>query len=118
MISKIVEQLKTGLVNNVVPFGMSSLPAPPYLVVKMEKDPIGRGTVYRIIGHYSPGQVLFLEDYMKKNVPDLLDGFTATERHGNYQKIDLLDEWSGIVTENDDNTISMERQFLVAGILY
>jgi len=43
MITKIVAQLKTGSVKNVVPFGMGSLPAPPYTVVKGERDPTGQG---------------------------------------------------------------------------
>ena len=118
MRTKIVEQLKTGIVKNVVVFGIAVMPAAPYIVVKSEKDPLGRGTVYRIIGHYLPGQQVFLEDYMKKNVPDLLDKYEAVDRRGNYQIVELMDEWSDIITDNDDKTISMERQFLVPGMLF
>lgn len=115
MITKIVAQLKTGKVKNVVPFGVASLPAPPYVVVKQERDPTENGTIYRIIAHYAPGQVTFLEDYIQKDIPDLLDGFKTLTRHGNYQKIEITDEWSGLVPDNDDQTISMEKVFLVPG---
>ena len=43
MITKIIEQLKTGQIKNVVPFGVEQLPAPPYIVVKTERDPLDRG---------------------------------------------------------------------------
>ena len=118
MITKIVAQLKTGSVANVVPFGMGSLPAPPYTVVKGERDPTGAGTLYRIIAHYSPGQITFLEDYIKNEVPTLLDKFGTLTRHGNYQRAELTDEWGGLITDNDDSTISMEKVFLVPGKVF
>ena len=118
MITKIVAQLKTGSVTNVVPFGMGAMPAPPYTVVKLERDPTGAGTLYRIIAHYNPGQITFLEDYIQNEVPDLLDDFATTTRHGNYQKMELMDEWGGIITDNDDKTISMEKIFLVPGKMF
>ena len=117
MITKIVEKLKTGTVKNVIPFGWS-LPAAPYVVVKMERDSLGRGIAYRIIAHFKPGQNIFLEDYVMNELMTLLDGYAAITRHGTYQELESTGEWGALVTDNDDSTISMERVFLVPGMIY
>lgn len=117
MITKIVEQLKTGTIKNVIAFGELKLPTAPYIVVKYEQDIAGRGWVYRVIAHFKPGQQTFLEDYVVNNIMILLDKFGATTRHGNYQKLYATNELSGIIADNDDNTIAMERVFLAPGYI-
>ena len=113
MITKIVERLKTGTIKKVVPFGVEHLPAPPYIVVKPERDSVGRGRLYRIIVHYLPGQNTFLEDYVINDLSDLLDNFSAESRHGNYNTLLTENDYTDIVISNDDGTISMERTFLL-----
>ena len=96
-----------------VPFGTEILPAPPYIVVKTEKDPINRGRVYRIIVHMMPGQQTFLEDYLLNDLSDLLDNFSANSRHGNYNVLLTENNYTDIIITNDDKTISMDRVFLL-----
>lgn len=113
MITKIVEQLKTGSIKNVVQYGVEQLPAPPYVVVKPERDPLTRGRMYRIIVHYLPGQNTWLEDYIINDLTDLLDNFSAESRHGNYNTLLTENDYTDIVIDNDDGSISMERTFLL-----
>jgi hypothetical protein len=113
MTTKIVEQLKTGTIKNVAPFGSKKLPAPPYVVVKPERDPLNRGRMYRIIVHYKPGQNKWLEDYITNDLTDLLDNFSAYSRHGNYNTLLTENDYTDIVIDNDDGSISMERTFLL-----
>lgn len=112
MITKIVERLKTGTVTNVVAFG-SNLPQAPYVVVKQESDPLGRGTAFRVIAHFLPGQQTFLEDYIRNDLGNLLTDFSSLSRHGNLNSLyeDEFLDLPQITANNDDGTISMERIF-------
>ncbi len=112
MITKIIEKLKTGSIKNVVPYGTIPLPAPPYVVVRPEADGLGRGKIFRIFAHFLPGQNIFLEDYIQKDLTNLLRYFTATTRHGNSNKLFTEQDYSDIIV-NDDGTISKERRFLM-----
>lgn len=118
MLTKIVEQLKTGSITNVIPFGTVPLPAPPYVVVKPERDTIGRGRAFRVIVHMQPGQNIFLEDYVRETLVTLLSEFVAASRHGNINQLDYGDEWSDIIMGNDDGTIAMERVFLMPSLIF
>jgi len=112
---KIIEQLNTGTITNNYRFGQPFGPATPYNVVRKEIDGFGRGVIFRIFTHYEPGQDLFLDDYADNELIELLDGFGATDRHGNYNILQLLRDQDGqdIITNNDDGTISKERRFLM-----
>ena len=118
MLTKIVEKLKTGAIKNVVPYGVASLPAPPYIVVRPEADSLGRGRLMRIFIHMSPGYQAILEDYAFNTVPGLLDDFDTDDRFGNYNEVLSTPDYGDIVTNNDDGTISMERRFLVPQVLF
>lgn len=118
MIDKIVAQLKTGTITNVIPYGSPVGNNTPYIVVRPERDPLNNGTTYRIIVHMTPGQQIFLEDYVRKDVSDLLDNFGSATRHGNYNKLETLDDYNDIIIDNDDGTISMERSFLLPSKLF
>ena len=118
MLTKIIDRLKQGTVNRVVAYGVEQLPEPPYIVVRPERNPIGNGRNYRIIVHFLPGQQTFLEDYARNNVFDLLDNYKTNSRHGNYNQVLTEDDWSDIITNNDDGTISMERVFLVPSLIF
>jgi len=113
MVTKIFARLKTGSIKNVAVFGASQLPASPYVVIKQRKDALNRGIVFEIFAHRKPDEQLLLEDYVRQELPELLDNFQATTRNGNIKILEML-EGSTSVTPmlNDDNTISMERSFL------
>ena len=114
MITKVVEQLKTGTIKNVFKYGAETeMPEPPYIVVKTENDPAGRGKLYRIIGHMLPGQDIMLEDYMTKNISDLLSDFTAVGRNGARNMLLNENEYTDTIPISDDGTISYERVFLM-----
>jgi hypothetical protein len=117
VIDKIVAKLKTGDIKNVIPFGNDRPPA-PYVVVG--ESYTARGVEYSVWAHFKKGQQLFLEDYMREDLSDLLDGFSVTTRHGNHNKLESLTDFgiSGIITNNDDGTISRERRFLMPSILF
>lgn len=112
MLAAVITKLKTGSISNVVPYG-SARPAPPYVVVRPEQDPLNRGRVFRIIAHYNPGQQAWLEDYIFNEVKNLLDNYTAETRHENDNQLLTEDEYNDIIVDNDDGTISMERRFLM-----
>jgi hypothetical protein len=108
MLLKIVAQLKNGSIKNVVPFG-SALPAAPYVVVKPEKLPYGRG--FRIIAHAAKGGNILLENYAMDEVITLLHDFTESDRFGNRFTVKDTGEWTDVAAISDDSTISMERLF-------
>ncbi len=112
MIDKVVAQLKTGTVKNVVPFGFP-LPAAPYVVVREEPAPNLGYTRYRVIGHFLPGQLLQLRSYIRKEVFNLLDGQKLTGTGGNVNVIESLGEIGQFVANNDDKTVSQERTFRI-----
>ncbi len=113
MFTVIVARLKTGSIPDVVAFGTSTPPAPPYVIVKSEKDALGRGRAFRIIPHAEPDQQTFLSDYLFEELSDLLDGYQAETRLGNTNQVYSEGDYSDIIGNNDDGTISMERVFLV-----
>jgi len=113
MITRIIEKLKTGKIKNVVPYGTHPLPAAPYVVVRAEADGLGRGKIYRIFAHFLPGQICDLEDYIFNDLTLLLRNFEALSRHGNRNKLWTEQDYSDIITNNDDGTISMERRYLM-----
>jgi hypothetical protein len=117
MLTKIVAHLKTGSISNVVPFG-SQLPAPPYIVVKPERDILNRGRLFKIIVHMSPGQQIFLEDYVFNDLSILLDDFASETRHRNFNELLNENEYDDIVVSNDDGTISMGRYFLMPSMIF
>ena len=118
MLDKIIAQLKTGRITNVVPYGSANTPAPPYIVVRPEADGLGRGTVYRIFVHMIPGQQIFLDDFVRGDLTDLLSDFHSTTRHGGYNRLFTEQQYGDIVVSNDDGTISMERRFLMPSMMF
>ena len=115
MLTKIYARLKTGSVKNVSVFGASNLPASPYVVIKQRKDPLDRGIIFTINAHFPPDYQIQLEDYVRKELVELLDEFKTTTRNGNYKVLELLeDETQVMPIINDDGTISMSRSFLSA----
>jgi hypothetical protein len=106
MSTDIITQLKTGSIKRVVLFGDSpAYPAPPYVVLKYERDPV-IGRRLRIIGHANQGQQDMLDNYMFGELTELLKLKTLNRR-----RIIDTNDWTDTITGNDDNTISMERIF-------
>lgn len=102
-------QLETGRVKNVVLYGdANNHPDPPYVVIRFEWP-----DTLRVFGHFLPGQQVFLREYMRSDLTDLLDRKILTDRNGNRNKVLSLEEGSDIIINNDDGTISMERRFQI-----
>lgn len=125
MIEKIVERINTYSSSvsrpvTAVEFGGGELPAPPYVVVKQERDAGGAGTAFRIIAHFKPGQQSALRNFIRQTIGEALDDFAATSDAGNYNK--LSQDWDSlpgpINTLNDDKTISLERLYYMGDRLY
>jgi hypothetical protein len=117
MIDAIVKKLKTGSVKNVVAYPYAVLPSPPYVVVKEEPSPGLNRTNYRIIPHFSAGQIFPLRKYTRKETYDLLnEQVLVSAETGAKNQIMSSGEISGAIVENDDKTISSERLFYVADI--
>jgi len=116
MIDEIITRLQTGSVGNVVRFGTRDLPSPPYICVKTEKHPVGRGI--RIIGHAAVDQQSMLEDYIFNESSVLLKDYKFTDALGNYCVVRDADDYTDVVADNDDDTISMERLFYVPNRLH
>lgn len=118
MITAIVAKLKEGKVKNVVALGQATkLPAPPYIVVREENDPLGRGDIYRVIIHGPIGTIVLLKEYMAE-VQSLLNDFEGTTHLGNKQRICAEGPVRGIIEGNDDGTIAIERTYLCPTIYF
>lgn len=117
MLASVITRLKTGSIKNVVRFPATEIPKPRYLVVRLERDPIGRGEIFRIIGHAIPGDDVALRAYMRTELFTLLDGATLTTAAGRTNRLELLEYNPTIIGVNDDQTISMERLALAPGKL-
>lgn len=124
MTYEIMKQLKTGSISNVVKFG-GDLPEAPYVVVKPETYPGGRG--YRIITHFLPASAEYMtggkiytpmDDYVQTELPTLLSGFEFTNNKGQSMTVKDTAEITDIEAVSDDSTVSMERLFYVPFIQF
>lgn len=111
MLSKVIAKIKTGSIKTVIPYGYAR-PAPPYVVVRTSADPLGRGKIFRIFWHFSQGGQALLDDY-DGEIISLLDGFNADSRKGNNNQLEVEPDYDDITINNDDDTISRERRFLM-----
>ena len=112
MIYKVIEQIKTGSIKNVVLYGAKALPSPPFVVVK--EEPIGgRGTHLRVFTHMLPGQQKFLRTYNRKELLNLLEDFEATSDDGNHNIVLTEESIGPIILDEESGTISTWRLFLI-----
>jgi hypothetical protein len=111
MTTKIIAVLKAAQPKvTPIAFGEASMPKAPYVVVKMES--MAGKTTFRVIGHFSAGQELDLEDYMRGNVESALDYLIVADRHGNTNQLRYLEgTQTGVLPVSSDSTISMERVY-------
>ncbi len=117
MIDAVVAKIKTGTVKNVVAFGQSSLPTPPYDVVKEEPQPDFGRTVFRVICHDLPSRYMVVRKHARKELVDLLRNMTLTSQYTGARNVVLSDQrFDGVTVNNDDKTISFERLFYVNDI--
>ncbi len=117
IVQSIVERLQTGQITNVVQFGTAKLPAPPYVVVRAMRDPL-RGRSLYVTAHMEPDQQKWLEDYIFNQLSDLLLDYEGDTEEGVHFRVMMTQEWTDIIDGNDDGTISMERVFLLPGLLF
>jgi len=115
-VQSVVEQVQTGQITNVVQYGTARLPAAPYIVIKPERT--WQGRMLRVIVHMKPDQQKWLEDYVFNKLPDLLSGYEGDTDEGVHFRVEMTQEWTDITDGNDDGTISMERLFLLPGLLF
>lgn len=108
MLDKIVEYLVSNGVN-AVQFG-GDLIAPPYVCVKGERLPNGRGV--RFIYHGAKGAMIEIEDGLRK-VCSLVTEKQFTSRSGSVNQLGRMIEFTDVAVASDDNTISMEALFLM-----
>ena len=111
MLDVIITQIKTGTIKNVVPFGYSRPPI-PYVVVKPEEDPLRRGRMFRVFVHVGNTGQNQLEDYVFNELSTLIGDRVFTTRNGNQVKLYAQESFQDIITNNDDGSISMGRDFL------
>lgn len=113
MLFEIVKQLNVSFpAVPAIKYGDTAPGNPPYAVVKQEADLAGRGTAFRIIAHFAPGQQIFLNNYIRGTVAAALDDFSATNSNGNYNTLERDYQITPELTvDNDDGTISMERVY-------
>lgn len=87
---------------NVISFG-DVTPASPYIVLRPEKDSLGRGTVFRIFTHRpKKSQYQLNEDI--KDIIEALDGSEFEYKPEDYNPLPVV---------NDDDTLSREITFLI-----
>lgn len=118
IVASVVAHLKLGAVANVVQYGAKDLPDPPYVVVRPENSVIRPGRSLVVIAHFEPGQQSMLEDYVFNKLSDYLTDFEGVTAEGIRFHVYATQEWTDIITGNDDGTISMERVFLLPGMLF
>jgi len=121
MIAEIITQLKTGTIKNVVPFGATTtMPSPPYVVVKPETYITGRGL--RVIVHYAVGTQIYtkntisytpLDDYIYNELPSLIKDWSFINNHGETMTVRDTGEITDVNAVSDDNTVSMDRLFYI-----
>lgn len=116
MLTSIRNRLLTGPIKNVVAYG-SPPQSPPYVVIKL-LPASGVGRRLEVWGHMMPGQQTFLESYMVNSLSGLLVDWQGTTALGNTYRVWPTQELSGIITANDDGTISMMRAFQIPSILF
>jgi hypothetical protein len=78
-------------------------PASPYVVIKPGKDPLARGTEFKIIAHRAKGQIFELDQDIQDIIALLKDEL--------YEDSGYFDPT--VFTNNDDDTISREQGFLM-----
>jgi len=116
IVQSVVERVQTGPIKNVVEYGTARIPASPYVVIKPEAT--WRGTMLRVITHMDPDQQKWLRNYVLNTLSDLLSGYEGDTDEGVHFKVEMTQEWTDTTDGNDDGTISMERLFLLPGLLF
>lgn len=87
---------------NVVHYG-DKTPEPPYVVIKPGKDPLARGTAFKVIAHRDIGQIYELDQDIQKIITALKP--TLWQDSEDYDPT--------VYAGHRDNTISREQNFLL-----
>lgn len=122
MITAIINRLKTGSIQNVIPRGHNvSNPDKPYVVVWKDTPVQQAGSQnslneFVVNAHFPKGWVNEIEDYIEVETYQLLHDQLLTTRDNRKVKIEATSSIGAIQTGNDDGTISMSRVFTAPGI--
>ena len=115
MITAIINQLKTGSIQNVFPRGQNKTnPNQPYVVV-WKNEPIQQGNTenglyeYVVNAHFPKGHINQLDDYIELEMYSLLNKKTLETKDGRKVPIWVTSQIGRLVEGNDDGTISKER---------
>ena len=116
-IDAIVDQLDLYMASidkpvSVVEFGARQLPSSPYIVVKQN------GGEITIVGHMLPGQQSALREMMYKDISDALEDQTVSDDDGNTTRLRAISNPGGLINDNDDGTISQDRLYQKADIIF
>ncbi len=115
MIEKIIDRLKTGPIKRVIPKGFPARMEAPYIVVAIE------GQELRVWLHARNNQHVFLEEYCRVELANLLNGYQFTTSNCNTVRIQpATGELPGysLIVLNEDKTISKERRWTIPGRLF
>jgi hypothetical protein len=112
----VFEKIKEGSIRSVVFFSdnADNPPPAPYVVIKPEADNANSRLVFRFIVHRKFGEQNALDNYILYELKTLLSDVQTPQGKIKFYS---TDEWFGVQTRNDDNTISMERTFFVPIIM-
>lgn len=110
MINAIIDILNTTSITNNIEYGDADLPDAPYNVVRSTRHPVC-GTRITIFTHDTPGRQEYIRQYVRALKP-LLHNVEIITALGSVNKLLVEESYNDIVINNDDGTISMERQFM------
>jgi hypothetical protein len=115
VIKAVIDRLKTGSIQNVIPFGNSdTVPPPPYVCVKPEPGPTYDRLNLRIIVHREQGEQILLEKYIYEELSKLLNLSVWLEKvDGGKFRVMSNGDWFGPYVEESDKSLVMERMFYV-----
>lgn len=110
--TEFINRVKTGSIKNVVLYGDSDKrPAPPYVVVKMAAA--GAGKRAQCYVHDVMGSQDRIEQYCLYELPRLFDEPLSDGGINYIRVVDLREFFNALAVSSDDNTISLERDFLI-----
>jgi len=112
--TELINRLKTGSIKNIIFFGdKTEKKSTPYAVIKSLAG--GDRKLLQIFIHTVLGMQDFIEDYIIKELPELLK--EPLEADGKFITVQSTGAWFGPYVDESDNTLAMSRDFFIPVIL-